>query len=570
MRRHEIGRKRRSNVRQSAPRCFLILLCRFTQWVPVSRAFADCASYTATIDITLINVGATDVPVLYGNNEFKEDQSLFTNAVISMSARASSRLWSTWLRSMVYLFLVFAASLGLPTATNAQEQDDPIVAVLSDQPIRQSEIDQFLRTLEAQRGETLDMFTERGTQLYLAQRAASALVTETYPRGVPEINTRLEQLRANLNLDFIISRRLEPSEPTDDEIDAFIEANPQFFSVRAAFRYARYTIAPQSVIQRDRVEELVDQLSRLPRVESVDIQALSRALLDEEIVSIGRNFIATSEQIDADLLDKLEEMARSNRSVTLNEDGERFDLLVLLERQPDPVDPSLMRQQVAAGLLRSAADNQRQEILKVLADMAQPVRPQEGPGEEPAPDDADQGAGRNDEPAILSDNDGSVATSPEVAPSSFAERVRAPFMRQSDLSVIIMVLSAFAVPVGLVGVWRWTEHARKRRIKQQTESIREVRKSSKLIDRLFVRISLAIAFVIFILGVNGTIIVRAFTGPVELNASSALAGGAALGTVLALYFARGKRHRKALVLFWFAEVLMLGSVGQFMLLGMSS
>lgn len=469
---------------------------------------------------------------------------------------------------MVCLLLVLAASSGLPTATNAQEQDDPIVAVLSDEPIRQSEIDQFLRTLEARRGETLDMFTERGTQLYLAQRAANALVRETYPRGVPEINTRLDQMRANMNLDFIISRRLQPSEPTEDDIDAFIEANPQFFSGRAAFRYARYTIAPQSAIERDRVDELVDQLSRLPQVESVDIQVFSRVLLDEDIASIGRNSIANSEQIDAGLLATLEEMARNNSSVKLSEEGDRLDLLVLLERQADPVDPSLMRQQVVAGLLRSATDNQRQDVLKVLADMAQPVSPQEGSGEEPAPGDPGQGTGSNDTPVPFSDNDGSVATSPEVAPSSFAERVRAAFMRASDLRLIIMALSAFAVPVGLVGAWRWAGQAKKRRFKQQAAGICEVRKSLKLIDRLFVRVPLAIAFGAFILGINGTIIARAFTGVLALNAASALAGGAALGMILALYFARGKRYRGVLILFWIAEVLMLGSVAQFMLLRM--
>lgn len=490
------------------------------------------------------------------------------NAGNYTSERAHWRQLLTWLRSMVCLLLVLAASTGLPTAMMAQEQDDPIVAVLSDEPIRQSEIDQFMRTLEARPGETLEMFTERGTQLYLAQRAANALVRETYPRGVPEINMRLDQMRANLNLDFIISRRLQLSQPTEDEIDAFIEANPQFFSGRAVFRYARYTIAPQSVIQRGRVDELVDQLSRLPQVKSDDVQAFSRALLDEEIASIGRNSIANSEQIDARLLANLEEMARNNSSLKLSEEGDRLDLLVLLERQPNPVDSSLMRQQVATGLLRSATDNQRREVLKVLADMAEPFNPQDGAETGPGPDDAEQGVESNDASATLSEEDGTAAILSEVAPASFAEKVRAAFMRQSDLRLIMIALSAFAVPVGLVGAWRWAGLAKKRKVKQQVASIREVRRSSKLIDHLFVRAPLALVFAAFILGINGTIIERAFTEAVALNAASALAGGAAIGMILALYLAGGKRSRGVLILFWLAELLMLGSVAQFMLLRM--
>jgi hypothetical protein len=326
------------------------------------------------------------------------------------------------LRAIALSLLVFT----LPDPLRAQSPDNGAAAEAPAGAPAPSQLEVFLGRLPEQVGESPDAFRERGTQLFMAQKAAVALLAEEQPDGVPEIIDELARIRSGLSLEYLLSRQVVPQAPTTAEVDAFIAENTRLFEGRANFSFATYYIRADTDRMRQTVQGSVDRLSTRPRVASGDLQGFAREMQAFEVPFVGQTRSANSEQLPGALLTRLEQMAAARRSVALTEVGEVLELLVLLNRRPEPVDPLLMRPQIAEGLARTTMERQR---AAVIADLASQYRLQD---------------------------DGAIVTDPEAARPVPSPAVPRPLSRtETVLRALTAAGGAFAAlaAAGLSVLW---------------------------------------------------------------------------------------------------------------------
>ncbi len=441
------------------------------------------------------------------------------------------------------------------SVAQAQSEAAAPVATIGAREIRQDEIDAFLANLQRQSGETREAFVARGTELYLAQIAAKALIADSVAEGVPEIEAEVARLRASLSLDYLVSQQLRIETPEREEIDAFIAENPHLFEGRATFRYASYVIVPDSEAQRSRTLRRLDLLQRGPRPEARSLQALMSDLQRDEITAIGRSQTSSSEQMEPSLLERLEELARDGQSLLILEDAAQIEVLVLLERVSDPVDPRLMRQQISTGLIRQEIERQRAEIVRDLAanavfeaELAEPIEDEEAGMEIEvvAP-----------EPIVATEI---TSESPYVAAILQAEdnlNARFGFEVAHILGAVILGLSSAAIALGGCSAYRWMRAARIPLGGSRDDGLDEIDRLPSWTDYAAMRIPLALSF-FGVVGAANLLVIAAFFPSMEmLRSASAVAGGSVFGAVSGALLYISVRARYLRFAFWAAQLLQI-------------
>jgi hypothetical protein len=395
----------------------------------------------------------------------------------------------------------------------------------------------------------------RAARSFIAQIAAKAQIAETVAEGIPEIEAEVTRLRASLSLDYLISQQLRVETPERDEIDAFIAENPHLFKGRATFRYASYVIVPESEAQRSRALRRLDLLQRGSRPETRGLQAFMSDLQRDEITAIGRSQTSSSEQMEPALLDRLEELARDEQSVLILEEPEQIEVLVLLERVPDPVDPRLMRQQISTGLIRQEIERQRAEIVRDLAanavfeeDHAEPI------DEDAAEIESELVA---PEPGLATEI---TSESPYVAAILQAGQnlnARFGFEVAHILGAVILGLSSAAIALGGFSAYRWMRAARIPLGGNRDDGLDEIDRLPRWTDLAAARIPLALSFFGVVGAANLVVIVAFFSSMEVLRSASAVAGGSVLGAVSGALLYISVRARYLRRTFWAAQLSLI-------------
>jgi hypothetical protein len=465
-------------------------------------------------------------------------------------------------------------------------------------------------------GEAEAEFRARAEQTLAAQTFAERLVASSYPEILPEIEARAAQVRASLALDYVMSQRVVVDAPTEDEIDAFIAENPRLFAGRASFRYATYVIAPETDTQRTVVEGLIAALEARTSLAAGDLQTFTLAMQEAEIPAVGRNATATSELIDPDILDVLEDIARAGRVLQLTTREDQFELLVLLQRTPDPVDPAVMRQQVALGLMRTELERQRSRIMASLASSSRRLPttdPDVGPGQSVHRLVSETGSARNAggggdvvmtgvqdgvdiesvsggllniDPlaptdaastvqegmidvmpanATLSTDAENLATAAAPAavdnadpagPDLTVQQVHGADGIATYLGMATIALAGFSVPMAFSVLLRWALRPSRKPVSAWVQDEPDtVALLNSVSGGKWFRIACAVIFASAIVSLNAALVFEVGLHVERLAAVSALAGSIALGMIMSVLGPRLLNVRRRKSIFWGAQTL---------------
>jgi hypothetical protein len=456
--------------------------------------------------------------------------------------------------SAVILLALGASSGGV----RAQTESSAPVATIGARAIIQAEIDEFLNTLPRQPGEASEAFLTRGTELYLAQIVAKTMIANAVPEGIPEIEAEVAKLRARLSLDYLVAQQLRIDEPSREDVDAFIAENPHLFKGRATFRYASYVIVPESEAQRSLVLRRLDLLQRGPRPDARSLQAFMSNLQRDEITAIGRSQTSSSEQMEPALLDRLEELARGGQSVLILEDTAQIEVLVLLERVSDPVDPRLMRQQISTGLIRQEIERQRAEIVRDLAANAVFEADRAEPIEEAAADIESELVAP--EPSLATEITSESPYVSAILQAGENLNARFGFEVAHILGAVILGLSSAAIALGGFSAYRWMRAARIPLGANRSDGLDEIDRLPRWTDYAAMRIPLALSFFGVVGAANLVVIAGFFPSMEMLRSASAVAGGSVFGAVSGALFYISVRTRYLRLAFWATQLLQIISL----------
>lgn len=185
-----------------------------------------------------------------------------------------------------------------------------------------------------------------------------------------DLHAALMDTRRQVMLDYYIAHATHPYTPSDADIDSFILSNPNLFGDRAVFRYVEMLIFPTAPSGAEEIESIIGKSLISDEIRQQDIQNLANKLRAANLQFGVQSMLRSSEQLSAELLTKLETLATSETHYTLEPAAQGFRLTLLLQRIADPVDATQMRAQIAEGLIKRDADQQRKAIIEQLAQKA--------------------------------------------------------------------------------------------------------------------------------------------------------------------------------------------------------
>lgn len=218
-------------------------------------------------------------------------------------------------------------------------------------------------------GETLEAAFERVADELIAELVVERQLSRL-PRFDPRLNEQLARMRRELMMEFFLQTNVESRIPTEAEIQAFVAENPQFFEDRASFWITQFLLEFPDEDARSNFDAALDTL-RAGELTPVRILDLQRRLLEIEVPFQRQSIWRSSEQLPPELLDRLEALYASDERIELIVSDNRAELLLLLQRTADPVDPELQRQQIVQGFFQQSIMEQRNAL---IASLAQPVR----------------------------------------------------------------------------------------------------------------------------------------------------------------------------------------------------
>ena len=262
-------------------------------------------------------------------------------------------------RLISVFFLLFLPSGGLA-------QDTPVFGTVGSNTVTLTDVEQrLMRTGGPRAGELLDEAIERVADEMLAELVVERHLSRL-PRFDPELSARIRLARRQLMMDFYVQTNVERQAPSEEEIDTFIAENPQFFEDRASFWINQFLFELPEEDERVPFDEALDRLrdGELTTQRILDFQS---ALLEAEVPFQRQSIWRSSEQISAELLERLETLYASGEMVEMVETDRRGELLLLLQRAADPVDPTVQRQQIVQGFLQRSIAEQRDEMIAELA-----------------------------------------------------------------------------------------------------------------------------------------------------------------------------------------------------------
>jgi hypothetical protein len=262
-----------------------------------------------------------------------------------------------------------AAILSIATlfATPALAQDVTTIATVGSARVTTADVDERLAVTGGPRtGETLEEARER-----VAGELMAELVVERQLARMPQINPQLgaaiARARRQIMLDFFVQTNVERVAPTDEQVDAFIAENPQYFGDRASFWLNQFLVELPEGEARAVYDAALAELSDGPLTPE-RILAFQRRLMEADLPFQRQTVWRSSEQLPAPLLERLEALHAAGERIEAIETEGVVELLLLLQRVADPADPMAQRPQIAQGIAQQLIAAQRDALIAELAE----------------------------------------------------------------------------------------------------------------------------------------------------------------------------------------------------------
>lgn len=234
--------------------------------------------------------------------------------------------------------------LGLSASAHGQE----VVARLPGWAVTKAELDQLVSR------QGLPLNDQNRTRV-LRSIAAGYAVEEKLGGSAktlpPELEKAVGDARRQIMLNYYLDKQLQRPKPDADDIDEFVKKNPQFFGRRATYRFFQILVDTGTKPLPASVKTALDKLQAGGPVDIGRINAFKAVARGAGVSLAAQETFASSEKLGPEQLRQLDGLAGGQgRVLARKRDGNAVELLVLLDRIPDPVDPAEMRAQVAQGL----------------------------------------------------------------------------------------------------------------------------------------------------------------------------------------------------------------------------
>lgn len=248
----------------------------------------------------------------------------------------------------------------------AASEGPAIIARVDGQIVTTADVEGYMRFLQPAPGETAGALRLRAREQLLAALVARARLNGAASQPDDMLLQKLKEAQRRVMLDHYISQHLAPYTPTDAEIRQFADENPHLFAQRATYRYVEVTLRnltpPQEDILRVALADLPQGPLTAAQVAALVAQ-LRAARLPVSAITATRN----SEHLPAPFAEALDHLWQSPQHFTMMPTAMDQRLVVILDRQPDPLTVEDMHDQIVQRLISRNTAAQRAQIISALA-----------------------------------------------------------------------------------------------------------------------------------------------------------------------------------------------------------
>lgn len=244
-----------------------------------------------------------------------------------------------------------------------------IIARVDGQIVTTGDVENYIRLLTPEPGESAEALRHRARDLLLAGLVVRGRLISGTDGPEDSLLQKLKEAQRRVMLDHYVAQNSTRYTPTDAEIREFSRQNPQMFEGRASYRYVEVILREMTEPHK---QALRGELAGLPQgplsmAQVTDLLARLRAArLPFSALSVTRS----TEQLPRTFAAALDRLWSGHQRFTLMPTAVDQRLILLIDRTPDPVRVEDMRDQIAEGLIRQNAADQRDRIIHDLAQEA--------------------------------------------------------------------------------------------------------------------------------------------------------------------------------------------------------
>jgi len=288
--------------------------------------------------------------------------------IVRPAKRTSARIGLV--RMLAACAVVLFASAGVVPLLADDSVTGDVVARIGDSSISRDDLSRRLVAAGIDPTSVSPRERERMTRLMAAEVAAEQRLDQQGALPAPLART-LADTRRQVMLDYYVRDRLDSYRPTDAEIQRFAEQNPQMFAGRETFRYQHLRIRWNDASQKSAAINLIRSFAGLANVTPAKLNELKLGLTQAGVQLQAASLVRSTEQLDPVLETRFDGMREKGTKVSMTEANNALDVLILQQRFADPIDANLMKNQIAAALVRQHVERQRAQILDRLVASAQ-------------------------------------------------------------------------------------------------------------------------------------------------------------------------------------------------------
>lgn len=251
-----------------------------------------------------------------------------------------------------------------PALVSAQAPTDPVIAVIGQKQLRQSELDQSF----ASRGRNFGTSAEAQVH-HRDMLVAEYWVDQTFGQAAlrdPTVRNSIDEARRQILFELYAQSQFEAVPPDEAAIDAYIAARPALFADRVVYRFQQITVATSNVAEIAEARQVLAALTEGP-VDEAALAAARTELTARGLTPAQNRFWVGGEALSAAVRDRLDAMARDSRPADLLVRPTGPDLLVLFETMAEPADPQTLRAAVAGRILQDRYRDHKRNLARSAA-----------------------------------------------------------------------------------------------------------------------------------------------------------------------------------------------------------
>lgn len=264
----------------------------------------------------------------------------------------------------VLLSLCVGLSASAQEDTTADISTDQIAATIGTIQITEQELEEAFRSRGARFGPNDTAARDQTRDLVVAEYWVDVNYARLAQRD-PTVKPALDEARRQVLFEVYSQSLFDPVPPTEAEIAAFIEANPDLFEDRRVFRMVQFSVAAEGAQALSRVEQHLTALGTLPS--DARSGAFADALEADGTPFVQFRFWEESERFPSEILDRLKALQLTGRYYDTRPTEVGLDVIVLIDAEAAPADPANLRDEISNRILQARYQEHRVALAQEIA-----------------------------------------------------------------------------------------------------------------------------------------------------------------------------------------------------------